>query len=223
MLSHQSLQAAQHLIVEAEGELGDELGLDGRHPQLLEPADVREGERVVGDVGQCRAAPELQRLVDREERPGRVLVAEGLPGLIKQPLETDVVHLLPVDGQPVAEPAPYEQLAVDPPPAARLELLTELVDVGVQHLDRAVGRRLSPDRPDEVRLGDLLVRLEQQHDQDRPLLGPPQLERASVDHDLKWPEHPELHLAHRQLTTIVGVQGRASTSTRAQRISLTGR
>ena len=81
---------------------------------------MRVGERVVRDVGQGRAAPEVQRLIDRAQSPGRILVAQGLPGLVEQPLEPGIVHLLPVGAQQVAALAPDEQLAVGPLPAARL-------------------------------------------------------------------------------------------------------
>ncbi len=112
---------------------------EGGEAGLLETGHLRLGERLEGDVGECRAAPQR----------------ECLAGLVlrEQPLETEHVELGLLDAEEVAGRA-----GQDPVGPKRL---AQRVDV---HLQRARGRarrRLTPDPFDQPVGRDRLVRAEQ--------------------------------------------------------------
>ena len=69
MLAWQRLELADQLGIAAERELRLDPLLDRGQTQLLEPGDLRLGERLVGEVGKRRAAPERQRLGRQLQRP----------------------------------------------------------------------------------------------------------------------------------------------------------
>jgi hypothetical protein len=87
MLGDQRLQLADELAVAAEREPGLDALLERREPQVVEPRDLRLRERLVGEVGERRAAPECHRLVEHRERPLGVARRQGTPALADQPLE----------------------------------------------------------------------------------------------------------------------------------------
>ena len=62
LLEHEPLELADHLAVPAGGEVELDRQLDGRQPQLLQPADLGGGERLAGDVVERGAAPQGERL-----------------------------------------------------------------------------------------------------------------------------------------------------------------
>src|SRR5205814_7358323 len=62
MLGDEVLQLADELAVAAERELRLVSLLECRKPDLLEALDRGAGERLVGEVGERRAAPEAERL-----------------------------------------------------------------------------------------------------------------------------------------------------------------
>jgi hypothetical protein len=61
-------------------ELGTDTQLDRGQSQLLEPHDKRMRDRGVRDVGQRRAAPYAQRLVEQLDRPFSVTCAQHARG-----------------------------------------------------------------------------------------------------------------------------------------------
>jgi len=68
-------------VVLAEGESGLGPVLDGGQPMLRQPSGQCRGERGLGEVGQYRAAPQPQRLVE-ERGPG--MRSGGVGGLLQQ-------------------------------------------------------------------------------------------------------------------------------------------
>ena len=60
--SHQRLKIAHHLVMAAQRELGIEQILQRRLAQLLKSRRLRGRERAVGELSQCRASPQAQRL-----------------------------------------------------------------------------------------------------------------------------------------------------------------
>ena len=68
VLGDERLELADHLGVPAGREVGVDRHLGRAQPQLLEPADLGGGERLVGDVGQRLAAPQRERLARRAPR-----------------------------------------------------------------------------------------------------------------------------------------------------------
>ena len=65
VLGQQRVDLADELVVAAGGEVRVDRELGGGEPQLLEPADLRVGERLVGDVRERVAAEQRERLARR--------------------------------------------------------------------------------------------------------------------------------------------------------------
>ena len=65
VLRRKPLELAHERRVPPEHELGVDPLLERREAKLLEPLDGRSGELLVGEVGERRPAPELERLVSR--------------------------------------------------------------------------------------------------------------------------------------------------------------
>ena len=87
MLPGQRLELADQLGIAAERELRLDPPLDRGQAQLLEPGDLRLSERLVGEVGQRRAAPERQRLGRQLQRPLGLPVGERAAPFLSQALE----------------------------------------------------------------------------------------------------------------------------------------
>ena len=65
VLGQQRIDLADELVMAAGGQVRVDRQLRGRQPQLLEPADLRRRERLVGQVRQRIAAEQRQRLARR--------------------------------------------------------------------------------------------------------------------------------------------------------------
>ena len=87
VLGDQRLELADQLGVAAEREVGLDPLLERRQPQVLEPAALGLGERLVRELGERRPAPERERLAQHRRGPFRVAVRERLAPLGEQPLE----------------------------------------------------------------------------------------------------------------------------------------
>ena len=79
LLGHQRLELADHLAVPPGRQVTVDGQLDRGQAQLLQAADLRGGERLVGDVGQRRAAPQRQRL-RAASRPRSAARSAARPG-----------------------------------------------------------------------------------------------------------------------------------------------
>ena len=94
MLRNQSLQLRSDVGVAAESQIRLEPLLDCAEAQLVQPADLALSERVVGEVGEGRPAPEGERF---SERRGRVLGVAGgqlSPSLLDEAPEPVDVQLV---------------------------------------------------------------------------------------------------------------------------------
>ena len=98
VLGQQRLDLADDLLVAARGQVGVDRQLGGGQAQLLEPADLRARERLVGDVGERLA-------VEQRERLARGVARRAARRLGDQPLEAQRVDQLAVDLQLVRAPA----------------------------------------------------------------------------------------------------------------------
>ena len=98
MLGDQGLELGDERGVAAEGEVGVDAVLERVETQLLEPADLVLGEGLVGEVGQRRAAPEIERLSQTLGGAVGVAAIERLAALAGEALEAvgvDVVGRRP--------------------------------------------------------------------------------------------------------------------------------
>ena len=146
---------------------------------------MREG--LVREIRQRRTTPHPQRLPQDSRRGQRVASLERLPALRHERLESVDVELAGLDPEHVAAPLGDEQ------PIA--EHLAQVRYVPLNDLVRARGRLLTPDLVDQPIRGDRLAAVQEQHGQQRPLLGRAQRQRAVVIDNLKRPENAKLTIS----------------------------
>jgi hypothetical protein len=160
--------------VTAEGELRVEELLAGLESQLVEAVGVLGRE--VEDVGERRAAPEVERGAEHRRPRGGRLGA----GLLDELLEADGVDRGRVERQRVAGAPGRDRRDA--------EGLAELRDVALER--GACGRRrlLAPERLDEAVGGDDGARADGQERQGRALLGAAEPDRGAVGLGRDGPE-----------------------------------
>ena len=98
ILRHEPLELRDELAVATQRELcvGELLGR--REAQLLQPPDLDRRERRVGDVGECRPAPQSERLAQLQRGSGRFAGSR----LGDESLEPEQVQRVRVDDELVA-------------------------------------------------------------------------------------------------------------------------
>jgi hypothetical protein len=180
VLLDQPLQLAQRLLLAPRRELGVHRQLGRAQPQLVKPADLDPGERLVRDVGQRRTAPQRERLA-------RQTVGGVAGGLLDETLEARDVNGVRGDPQLVAAPT-----GQDLGPVA-CQQATQLRHVQLHHLRSRRRRGVAPETTHEAVDRDRSVRLQGEHGQHRSLLGGTQRDRPVVDGRLDRPEQPHVH------------------------------
>ena len=78
VLADERLELAGDLGVPSAGEVGLDPRAEAAEAQIVEPRDLGLGEALVGDVGQRRPAPELERVPQRRRRLPRLAARELL-------------------------------------------------------------------------------------------------------------------------------------------------
>jgi len=156
---YELFQLGGELIVPAQGQVGVDPGLQRGQPQLLQPGRLGPGERVVGQVGQHRAAPQPQRFAQHLRRLGRPAGLQRRPAGGEPVLEPRRVQVLLVHPQEVATAAGHQHLARLAPGAVRLQRPAQVEHIGLQRAGPPLGRIPAPDvvgepvhRHDPVRL-----------------------------------------------------------------------
>ena len=159
------LELADHAVVAAERELAVDPVHHGGEAQLLEPLDVGARVRLEAEAGEDAAAPERERLL---ERPRRLLDRArcGLgTGRGDHALEPERVELVGRQLEQIAVRAGRNRAPVAG------ECLAQLGDVHLNRLHGRGRRPLPPELVDEPVARDDLVRAEEQHGEERLLLG----------------------------------------------------
>ena len=167
LLDDERVELADHLGVATGGEISVDRQLGRSQPQLLEAADLRRRERLVGEVGECRAAPQREGFARARVEP---------------PLEPDGVHALLVrELQLIAATTRHDSdlIAVEQPAQAR--------HVELDHLRRARRRRFRPQPLGQAVGRHRPPRLQSEHRHDRPLLAGPQLDGPVLEANLERP------------------------------------
>jgi hypothetical protein len=183
VLGQQGVDLADDLLVAACSQVGVDGQLRGRQAQRLEPADLRTGERLVGDVGERVAAEERERLPRA--------IAWGAAGrLAHQPLEPQRVDELAVDQQLVRAPTRDDLRA-----AVGSHDLAQAPDVVLDHLRGARRRFLTPEPFDQALGGDEPVRFQAEHGQHCALLRSAERDRMVVDTRFEVSEEADPHAA----------------------------
>jgi hypothetical protein len=132
MLGGQLFQLGGERVVPAERQISIVPGLQCGEPQFLQAGRLGPGERVVGQVGQHRAAPQSQRLAQRLGGFGVPAgVQRGPPG--REPvLEHRRVQVLTVCPQQVPAAPGDQDVARGAPVPARLESLAQMEHIRLQ-------------------------------------------------------------------------------------------
>ena len=208
--SGQLLQLADQLAVPAEGQVGVDPVLQGGQPLLLQPDDVPARERLGGEVGEGRSAPQLQRLAQQPGRQGVLAGGQAPAPLGGQPLEAVEVQLARVDPEQVAGRPRQQQVGA--PAAAGAQRLAQPRHVHPQRALRVARRAGPPEVLDQPVGRHHAARVQQQVGQERPLPDPAERQRPVVPHDLERSEDAKFHpcsspSAGPALTTLPGVRG----------------
>ena len=156
-------------------EIEVDTGLEHRQAALVEPRSGGLRERLVGEVCERGAAPERERLAHL------ICVALG------EPLETLDVELVRLHADEIAGRTRHDPVGA--------ERGAQRVDVHLERVLGAGGRRLAPDPVDQPVGGDDCVRLEEQLGQQRARSRAAERHRhAIVVEDLQRPQQAEFHV-----------------------------
>jgi hypothetical protein len=186
MLANERLKLAHQPRVLPRRKIRVDPVLQRGQARFLQPRDLSLRKRLVGEIRKRRTPPHPQRLA--QGSAGRQCVAsfERLPAACGERLEPVDVELAWLDPKHIATPLGEEQ-----PIAQRL---TQVRYVSLNELVRARGRLLAPELVDQAIRGNHLAPVQEQHRQQRPLLGRAQRQRAVVIDSLKRPENAKFHL-----------------------------
>ena len=184
VVGHQSLELADDVRVASEGEIGLDPALEGQQPELLEATRDRVEERLVGEVGERRPAPQRQRGAEDGRRLVGVAPLERAASVARELLEP-----LEIEGS--------QRDAEDVPGALRLdrllaECLAKARDVALHEVPGRARWAVSPQAVDEVRCRDERVRATDEKGEHRALLRRPESRLAAVHHHLERAEHAVL-------------------------------
>src|SRR6266545_2682971 len=179
------LELADDLRVAAEDQVGLDAILDCGEAQLLEPSEVRPGERIGRELGQRSAPPERECLAERPTRARGIALREQVASRRCTFLEPGQIEALGVHGEQVAARPRPEDVCSEHPAEAR--------DLHLQGFGRVRGRCLGPQKLDQAARRDDFVRVQEQKRQQRTLLAAAELDLACGALDLEGAQDPELH------------------------------
>ena len=155
----QLLQLGDERVVPAERQVGVDPGLQNGEPQFLQPGGLGPGEGVVGQVGQHRAAPQIQRLAQRLGGFGVPASFQLSPSRGEAVLEQRRVQVLMVHVQHITAVPGQKDVSRGTPGPVRLQRLAQVEHIGLQGRDPPLRWVPAPDilgqpvhRHDPVRL-----------------------------------------------------------------------
>src|SRR5580704_2211216 len=185
MLADERLKLADQPRVLAQRELRLDSLLQSGQPGFLEPRDLWLCERLVREIREGRATPQPERLPEPPGRGTRITVLQRASTLPNKRLEAFHIHLARFGLQQVPARTGHQQ-----PVAKRL---AQARHVPLNDLDRARGCLLAPELVYQAIRRDHLAAMDQQHGQQRPLLGCAYRYRAVWIDNLKRSENVELN------------------------------
>ena len=169
----------------AEHQLGIYSQLDRPEPHLLEPFDRPLGKRFVLQVGERRAAPEVERARQEVESTLRVGARECGRRLCRQAFEPVQVELSRADAKDVSRRTRLDR-------RGRPEGLSELRDLSLHLRDGGNRRGLRVELVREPLDRDNSVGIQDQDRKRRALPRPSEAHGSVLRDDLHRPEDPEL-------------------------------
>ena len=175
VLHDKGLELADQLVVPAGGQLAVDGVLDRLQPQLLEPADLDGGERLVRHVLERPPPPQRERLA---QRPARDQALE--------PPRVDVIGRHP---ELVSARSRDDRGAI----AGYLQRFPHTRDVRPQRLGSRRRRLLAPQPLDQTLGGNRPRRAQRQNRQQGSLLGATNGHRPPIDAGLYGSQEPDVH------------------------------
>jgi len=180
VVAHERLELSDHAGVRPERKVRVDALLERREPQLLEPAPLRLHERLVRQIRERVAAPEVERLLQQLGPLG----GGAAGGLRDECLEPREVELVGSDPEHVAGRMRDEDV--------RPERLSQRRDEVLQRPEGLGGRLLPPERLDDAVGREHFVRVQEQQRQQRARLR--SAEHGRIDPgNLERPEDAVLH------------------------------
>ena len=180
MLGRERLELRDQRGVPAEGEVGVDPPLDREQVHLLEAPDRRLRERLVGEVGERRPAPERERLA----QPLGGLLRLGAAGLLDETLEPVEIELLRREPDHVAGRERDEQLG------AGAERLAQPRDARLERAGVRLRGLVRPQLLDQPARRDDLVRVEEEQREQAALPLPAQIQQR--DHPSSTSSGPRI-------------------------------
>jgi hypothetical protein len=181
----QGLQLAHELRVAAELELQLDPLDQGGELEVVQPRRLKGRVALQRRVAERGPSPEREGVSVEIGRARDLALGRRPLRLFQQALELDQVQLPWLDAQQVARRARQQHACRQHLPQPRHVVLNEL--------RRPCRRCLTPQLVHEPIAGHDLVRVQEEHRQQRPLLRRPQLDQHAPLGDLERPEDPELH------------------------------
>ena len=175
------LQLADDRSVPAERELCVDPLFLGSDAQLVETRRLEPGEFLLLEVGERRAAPEVERLAQQPRRRGGLRRSR----LLQEPLEAVAVDRVATDREPVAGRVSDEHVAADQ--------LAQRRDGVLERPGCGGGRALTPEVRDEPVGRHDLARPQRQCRQERTLLPARQRDDPVAVQGLERAEQADLH------------------------------
>ncbi len=169
----------------AEREIGVDAVLERRQALLLETRDLVLGERLVGEVGQRRAAPEGERRSQALRGGARVAALLCGAALGRQPLEAVDVELIGAQLERVTAAASDER--------ALAERLPQPRDVDLHRLRRGFRLALAPELVDDAIDRDDLAAMNEQDREHRALPGATERHLSPFGKYVKRAKNADLH------------------------------
>jgi hypothetical protein len=162
--------------------------LHHREPKLLEPRDrsLREGH--AAEIGECRAAPDAERLAEQLRSRLRSTLSQCERPLLGEPLEPTQIELVGWDVQHVTGRAGLDC-------RLRAQHLTEVGDLPLHLGDGGGGRGTRVEIVGEAVDRHDAVRTEEEDRESRALSRTSEPKRLAVSGDLERPQDPELEHA----------------------------
>lgn len=184
----EGFELGDEISLASEREVGVDPFLDGRQAQLLEPGDLLRRERLECEVGERRAAPQLQRLTKQHFGVACRAFGQGGSALRQHRGEVLRVELSGLESEHVARRLRHEHRAA----AFVREHFPKLRDVPLDDLRRSRRRPIAPNLVDQSVVRDHFVRVQKENGQKRTLPASPDVQEAASPHDLQRAEDTKL-------------------------------
>ncbi len=191
MLPGQALELRHQLAVAPSCEIRLDTSLDGFETQLVEPADLCLGERLVGELLVGPSPPQLQGAAQGRRRRLRVLAQQCAP-VVDQVLEPNRVDLLPVDVEDVPGRSGANDGPLRPGLPIRLQRRPQVGDVHPQCVLTIRGL-VTPQLVEEPIRRQHGAVVDEEEGEQRPLLVRTKCDRTMTVDDPELSENPELH------------------------------